>query len=63
MIAICDDDKHDAEVLQQLIQKTREWQAYQFPIYLFYSGEAILREISQGTKFSMIFLDIFLGGK
>lgn len=62
MIAICDDDKHDAEELKQLIQKTREWQAYQFQIYLFYSAEAILQEISRGTKFSMIFLDILLGG-
>lgn len=62
MIAICDDNRYDAEEVKQLIQKTREWQAYQFEIRLFHRAEAILQDITQGAKFSMIFLDILLGG-
>lgn len=60
MIAICDDERKDAEKLAELVKNTVEWKASRFPIRIFENPSDLINEIDKGESFSLIFMDIYL---
>lgn len=57
-IAICDDNKEVCSQIEKLLLKYSDKKDIKIEIDVFYSGEDILKNISKGENFDLIYLDI-----
>lgn len=57
-IAICDDNKEVCSQMEKLLLKYSDKKYIKIEIDVFYSGEGILKNISEGENFDLIYLDI-----
>lgn len=62
-IAICDDDRADAERIRTAIMKSLENAGEPYSCQIFQSGKTLEYEVEDGQLFDLLFLDIELGGE
>ena len=62
-IAICDDDRADAERIRTAIMKSLEIAGEPYSCQIFQSGKTLEYEVEDGQFFDLLFLDIELGGE
>lgn len=60
-IAICDDDRADAERIRTMISKSLENAGEPYSCQIFESGRTLEYEVEDGQFFDLLFLDIELG--
>lgn len=60
-IALCDDELQEIEVLRQLVEGFGRKKSLNFEIVCYQSGEDLLAVIARENRFSVIFLDVFIG--
>ena len=61
-IALCEDEKMHAVILQEIIQRWSTSQEQSNKIKVYESAEAFLKDFEDGAKFDLAFFDIRLGG-
>lgn len=62
-IAICDDDRADAERIRTVIMKSLENAGEPYSCQTFQSGKTLEYEVEDGQFFDLLFLGIELGGE
>ena len=57
-IAICDDDDLIAHQIESVLHNISDEENVKIDTDVFYSGNDLVREISSGKKFDLIYMDI-----
>lgn len=61
-VAVCDDDKVFVSYIRKILNHAKATNQYQFKIYEFYSGEALVNSLDVIMHLDLLILDMELGG-
>ena len=61
-IVVCDDENVIVNQIEHIISEVCKWESIPVNIDVFYSGRELKRQVTSGTKYDIIFLDIQMKG-